>query len=37
MIIKINTHDCTKEELKALLKYLEEQCWDYRKENKNKK
>jgi len=36
MIIKINTHHCTREELKELLDYLEEQCWDYRKEEKNK-
>tara|TARA_B100000902_G_scaffold42443_1_gene50215 strand:+ start:1355 stop:1474 length:120 start_codon:yes stop_codon:yes gene_type:complete len=36
MIIKINTHHCTREELKELLDYLEKQCWDYRKEEKNK-
>lgn len=38
MKILINTHYCSREELKTLLNYLKRECWDHRiigKEVKN--
>jgi hypothetical protein len=31
MIITIDTHHCTEEEKQELIKYLEENCWDWKK------
>lgn len=34
--IVINTHNCSREEYRELIDYLEGQCWDYRIKGKNK-
>ena len=33
MKIEIDTHNSTREEVKELVEYLEENCWDFRPHN----
>jgi len=33
--ITINPHNCTREEYKELIDYLEKNCWDYKIEKEN--